>query len=617
MMRRRLSFPLSLFLPALAFVAACGDESAPRVATPETVRFASGAIQGGYADAADKSVFGIYRLQGGQPVAACSGSLIAPNAVLTARHCVADIVGSASDCTTATFSAPFAANTFVVFNDQTVSSQTFFYQVAQVRVPSDPTLCGRDLAILILAQSVNAAAATPLEPRVNEQPHYGEAYSAIGYGNTCGTCADGGRARNRRDALNVACLDGCGQPPQYATVGEWWGGDGVCSGDSGGPAFDSQGRVIGVASRAAVSGNTCVQGIYERLDSESAFVIQSVIDAASAGGYAPPGWTSYDGGAGGSTQTCSDCQNGSLVPGASCNSAWTGCTNNADCVAFLNCANACTTNACYVGCYQQQPAGVIAYGSVEDCLCQSACPQTCAAECAVAPCGFGITAAACNTCFQQNCCAQGEACAKSHACYGLIVCAGACTTQACLDACNAGYAGGVALSAAMYQCIDGPCGTACGVGGSGGTGGSAGTGGVGGSVGTGGSAGTGGVGGGGGSAGTGGMGGSTGGSGAMGGAGGAGGATGGAGGSGPAGSGGSTGGVGGSGPAGSGGLGQDAGPTGGVGGSQPPTSQPTDLQVQDNSGCGCRTVSSNPKDTVALLGFLAVLGLASARRRKS
>ena len=585
----------SILLALIPLSASCSQPSSP---TPKAdgVRLLSEAIQGGY-PSSDHAVVGIYRLQGASVVAGCTGSLIAPNLVLTARHCVAQLPSSSPTCGSAAFGATFPASQFVVFNDQSVSSTTFYYGVAEVRVaPGSNDICGYDVALLILSQSFAAATATPIVPRVFEQPHFNEAYSAVGYGKTCASCTDGGAARNRLDGLSVQCVGSCGNP-DYASDQEWWGDDGVCSGDSGGPALDGQGRVIGVASRAGTSGNSCVGAIYERVDSHSDFIIQAALDAASSGGYAAPAWADPDGGTGGSTQTCGDCANSSVVPGAGCSNAYDDCVNAPDCVAFANCAQGCTTSACQTKCYVDHPSGALLYGAINDCVCDVACANACATECAIPSCGFTVGDPTCSDCFQQQCCSLGETCAGSTPCLGLVICFNGCgTDQACLNNCAAGYAAGVTDYEAMVACLDGPCGPSCGGGGSAGAAGAGGTGGSG----TGGAAGT------------------AGGAGMSGAAGAAG--SGGASGAAGLGGGGSGGMAGQGGGAGSGGTSSvDAGLAGsggaaaGSGGAPPST--PTDLVVDDGSGCGCRIAPRPAAPVRDLFSLLAILGIAFLRRR--
>ncbi len=113
------------------------------------------------------------------------------------------------------------------------------------------------MALIVLAAPLDARLVAPIPPRLEASPRAEEDYSAVGYGATEGDGDDAG-LRRRRDALRVLCVGG-GCSSGQVDEAEWRGDHGVCNGDSGGPAIDRRGFVIGVTSRGP---SGCEQPIY-------------------------------------------------------------------------------------------------------------------------------------------------------------------------------------------------------------------------------------------------------------------------------------------------------------------------------------------------------------------
>ncbi len=260
-------------------------------AEPEPMRLANTlqAIAGGEVDVAHTAVVGIV-IQAGQGSGACSGSLIAPNLVLTAQHCVADTPDGFVRCGSTNFGAPRAAEAFFVTSDTSFRQSSDFFRVAEVLVPRvGGDLCGNDLAVLVLTENVPAEVATPLVPRIDRATMAGQRFDAIGYGET----GDGSGAGTRRLVTDreVLCNEnGCGNFGVVPEV-EWVGSDGVCQGDSGGPALDDEGRVMGALSRG---GQGCSTPVYSSVFGWARWVREMGQYAAMQGGYPEPNWVDSD-----------------------------------------------------------------------------------------------------------------------------------------------------------------------------------------------------------------------------------------------------------------------------------------------------------------------------------
>jgi len=272
--------PITAFgmLAALGVLVGCsGAESSERM---------SQSIAGGTPDVAHKNVFLLAsHFRGGGGL--CTSTLIAPNLLLTARHCVspgADDHEGGVLCGESMLGDPYPPTAFFATNDAHPSQDSQLFRASDVRVPGlGEDTCGFDIALIVLNENVPASVALPAVPRIDREVQPGEDYTAVGYGeNDAGVPM---ATRIEREGLRVACEPGnCGGGVEST---EFMGETGICSGDSGGPALDADGKVVGVVSRG---GADCSTPIYGTVTAWSDFITSTAKEAATAGGYEPPFW---------------------------------------------------------------------------------------------------------------------------------------------------------------------------------------------------------------------------------------------------------------------------------------------------------------------------------------
>ncbi len=238
---------MNLALVALA-LGGCGDERVPLARVDQAV---VGGVESGVEDDAVVAL--------ANPGGVCTGTLVADNLMLTARHCLT--LGSPSQvaCSADGLSLdpsmewvgdypPDQTAVFVGAGAPTDQDRAPAAYGARIFSTGSESICRNDIALVLLDRRLSNTPILPL--RLLTGVSVGEEVSVVGYGMT-GTLGESGRWR--RDELSVLEVgkSAYSNEPSILIDRTFAVGTGPCSGDSGGPALSSAGAVMGVFSLSA------------------------------------------------------------------------------------------------------------------------------------------------------------------------------------------------------------------------------------------------------------------------------------------------------------------------------------------------------------------------------
>jgi ribosomal protein L12E/L44/L45/RPP1/RPP2 len=239
----------------LALLSACGD-----VVDPSTRHVSQPLIGGEIAGEQYDGIVMIMTTHEDDEWSVCTATLVSPRVLVTAKHCVTGVQSGDFYCTGAgelrdqssgagMFGMLPSADSMEVFvgaspaREQPVSSGRTIYAMPSEHV------CRDDVVAAVLDRPVDWL--PTVEIRSDQEVKAGEMVSLVGYGEQEGSNQPVRRVREDIRIQDVGAMTEAEEqanpltPPNTFTIG----GNTVCYGDSGGPALDGDGKLVGILSR--------------------------------------------------------------------------------------------------------------------------------------------------------------------------------------------------------------------------------------------------------------------------------------------------------------------------------------------------------------------------------
>jgi hypothetical protein len=234
----------------------------------------------------------------------CSGTLIAPNVVITARHCVKAQIPADVFCDSQFSDDPITSSPVFVTPSATVSSGTpHWYDVDHIEVPPNNGLCTDDIALIFLTRDISRHEAWPVGINVHRDAakHPPKEVAIVGRGVldfnlNDGTTDTGGLLRRilthipfvcaSDDPANTCQVVDFSSPPTNLFItptAHLVIGGAITPGDSGAGVFDQKHfhqhspNVIGVAAASTFAEDGSPNfGLVGRIDTHADFIRQAL-----------------------------------------------------------------------------------------------------------------------------------------------------------------------------------------------------------------------------------------------------------------------------------------------------------------------------------------------------